>query len=455
MSQAIHGCCPRVLVHLARTAILIGCLVHPLAAGARSGAGPVAGAAAIAGASVRADAKYFHPQEQSSRPVRSSCGRRRRWKLVVAVDQYRALDRAEKLRRGGAGLPGVHADPRPARRSRRSSPGATTFTTRSPCVADGSRTACATIMRTTSSVSIWCCGLPASGSTGTMRRGRGRRSASTGWLPTRTTAALRRTNIGSTPTKHCKCRLTVMVERGSHAMAPDVDGDGRFTPGVDSINALKAQWGIRDSGSDLALVPEVVHGPAGQLRHPCLRSGVGARRRSLPSLRPVPCRKSPALVPGSGFVLGESARISSGPPSWLVRTFGDVRVGEPDGPDRPAKRSGAGSDGATPLAVRNGLRRRVHHCRPRAGGGASDDAHSGSCRRGYAARTFSRKAVALLPTDRRTLFEATVWGSYRVDAITNVLIGYGWFSGERRRQPGPRHRSPHRPIQGPPVLARQ
>jgi hypothetical protein len=23
---------------------------------------------------------------------------------------------------------------------------------------------------------------------------------------------------------------------------------------------------------------------------------------------------------------------------------------------------------------------------------------------------------------------STVWGSYRVDAITNVLIGYGWFS---------------------------
>jgi len=41
----------------------------------------------------------------------------------------------------------------------------------------------------------------------------------------------------------------VMVERGSHAMAPDIDGDGRFTPGVDSDNVLKAQWGIRDTGS--------------------------------------------------------------------------------------------------------------------------------------------------------------------------------------------------------------
>jgi hypothetical protein len=38
------------------------------------------------------------------------------------------------------------------------------------------------------------------------------------------------------------------------------------------------------------------------------------------------------------------------------------------------------------------------------------------------------EAVALLPNGKHTLFEATVWGSYRVDAITNVLIGFGWFS---------------------------
>jgi hypothetical protein len=38
------------------------------------------------------------------------------------------------------------------------------------------------------------------------------------------------------------------------------------------------------------------------------------------------------------------------------------------------------------------------------------------------------EAVALVPSGRQTLFEATVWGSYSLDAITNVLIGYGWFS---------------------------
>ena len=38
------------------------------------------------------------------------------------------------------------------------------------------------------------------------------------------------------------------------------------------------------------------------------------------------------------------------------------------------------------------------------------------------------EAVALVPNDRRVLFEATVWGSYRVDAITNFVIGFGYFS---------------------------
>ena len=43
--------------------------------------------------------------------------------------------------------------------------------------------------------------------------------------------------------------VSVLVERGSHAMAPDVNQDGRFTPGIDSTDAPKLQWGIRDTGA--------------------------------------------------------------------------------------------------------------------------------------------------------------------------------------------------------------
>jgi hypothetical protein len=39
-----------------------------------------------------------------------------------------------------------------------------------------------------------------------------------------------------------------IVELGSHANAPDVDGDGVFTPGPDGESGYKLLWGIRDHG---------------------------------------------------------------------------------------------------------------------------------------------------------------------------------------------------------------
>ncbi len=38
------------------------------------------------------------------------------------------------------------------------------------------------------------------------------------------------------------------VELGSHAMAPDIDENGRFTPGPDGHSGEKMVWGIRDEG---------------------------------------------------------------------------------------------------------------------------------------------------------------------------------------------------------------
>lgn len=39
-----------------------------------------------------------------------------------------------------------------------------------------------------------------------------------------------------------------LVEKGSHAMCPDLDGDGRFTPGTDGDPHQKFCWGLRDRG---------------------------------------------------------------------------------------------------------------------------------------------------------------------------------------------------------------
>jgi hypothetical protein len=43
-------------------------------------------------------------------------------------------------------------------------------------------------------------------------------------------------------------RPRFLVERGSHALAPDVDGDGIFTPGLDGHSGYRFLWGIRDRG---------------------------------------------------------------------------------------------------------------------------------------------------------------------------------------------------------------
>jgi len=38
------------------------------------------------------------------------------------------------------------------------------------------------------------------------------------------------------------------------------------------------------------------------------------------------------------------------------------------------------------------------------------------------------EAVVMFPVGGRRMAEATIFGSYSVDAITNVLVGTGWFS---------------------------
>jgi hypothetical protein len=40
----------------------------------------------------------------------------------------------------------------------------------------------------------------------------------------------------------------LIVELGSHALAPDIDEDGIFTPTIDGDSGSKLQWGIRDRG---------------------------------------------------------------------------------------------------------------------------------------------------------------------------------------------------------------
>jgi len=217
----------------------------------------------------------------------------------------------------------------------------------------------------------------------------------------------------------------VLVERGSHAMAPDVDGDGRFTPGIDSPSALKAQWGIRDTGSTWRGYLDSVMdkrdasalrlcGPASDLRDD-----------RCPRYTLYPVERLQRWFQDLQLTSADRDEIV-GRTSWLVRTFGDVRVENLMVP----------SDAANDRVLDRMLRRRSDSESGFVAGFTTVD-HSPALVLGHRsfwelpsgyAPDILAEAVALLPNGKHTLFEATVWGSYRVDAITNVLLGFGWFS---------------------------
>lgn len=221
--------------------------------------------------------------------------------------------------------------------------------------------------------------------------------------------------------------VTVLVERGSHAMAPDLNHDGRFTPGIDSTSVSKLQWGIRDRGSTWRWYRE------------SFMDGRGEAAVRL--CGPVPVDEADdggcprySLYPSDGLQrwfhdlqLSEGARDEVvGRTSWLVRTFGDARVEELMVPDDPANGR----------VLEQMLRRRTRSETGFVAGFTTVD-HAPTVvvgRRSFwevparHAPDVLAEAVALFTSGRRTLVEATLWGSYRVDAITNVVVGFGWFS---------------------------
>lgn len=228
--------------------------------------------------------------------------------------------------------------------------------------------------------------------------------------------------------------VNVLVERGSHAMAPDLDNDGRFTPGIDSTDTRKLQWGIRDHGSTW-----------GWYR----RSYMDGRNESAVRLcGPTPEGGTPRTdcSPYALYQANELQRwfqdlqLSTadrhavvGRTSWLVRTFGDIHVEELMVPKDPANGR----------VLDKMLHRRVSSESGFAAGFTTVD-HSPAIVVGR--RDFweiaSRRSpdvlteiVGLLPSRGPALLETTVWGSYSLDAITNLMVGVGWFSEAKSLSP--------------------
>jgi len=221
--------------------------------------------------------------------------------------------------------------------------------------------------------------------------------------------------------------LTMLVERGSHAMAPDVDRDGRFTPGIDSTAALKLQWGIRDTGATGSRYRDSFmddrDASASRLCGPT----------EAPQAEIADCLRY-ALYPADdlqswfqGFELSPRDRHDVlGRSSWLVRTFGDVQLENLMVPPDAA-------DGSVLDAmVRRGVRGTRGFVTGLTAVGRSPALIAGkryfwnmAPRR---APDIAAEGVALFSVGSRPEVEGTVWGSYTFDAITNLVFGAGWFS---------------------------
>jgi hypothetical protein len=221
--------------------------------------------------------------------------------------------------------------------------------------------------------------------------------------------------------------LTVLIERGSHAMALDVNQDGRFTPGIDSTDAPKLQWGIRDTGATgsryRASFMDNRDASAPRLCGPPEEGRVELDACPRYTLYPADDLQTWFL----GFELSPRERQDVlGQSPWWVRTFGDVRLETLMVPSDPP-------DGSVLDAM---VRRRI---RGQTGLVAGITAAANSPAVIVGQRYFwnvgprrapdvAAEAVALFSVGRRPLMEATLWGSYTIDAITNVVIGGGWFS---------------------------
>jgi hypothetical protein len=129
--------------------------------------------------------------------------------------------------------------------------------------------------------------------------------------------------------------VTVLVEKGSHAMAPDVDDDGRVTFDVDVNGKAKSFWGIRDHGESSARYrPSFTDDRTGGIRMCEVEEAAGSDDCAPYSLEPA----EPLRAWFNGSALKGAARDRTvGRTPWTVRWFGDEKIERllvaPDGPD--------------------------------------------------------------------------------------------------------------------------
>ena len=221
--------------------------------------------------------------------------------------------------------------------------------------------------------------------------------------------------------------LTVLVERGSHAMAPDINHDGRFTSSADSTATTKRLWGIRDRGTTWGRYrSSFMDGRGERSVRLCSPSTAAMAADDCKPYALYPINDLQEWFSTVHFSRADRHNVVGRTP-FLIRAFGDVRVERLMIPSDPP-------DGRALDAM---LRRRANTEAGFLVGFTATGEHVPTLVAGrrYFWNVQSRylpdvmaEAVALFPVGGRRMAEATIFGSYSVDAITNVVVGVGWFS---------------------------
>lgn len=213
--------------------------------------------------------------------------------------------------------------------------------------------------------------------------------------------------------------LHVIVELGSHAMAADLNENGRFDPGIDMNRPAKFVWGIRDAGGTWA------HFKPGHMdtREPgrCVTL-VGPGGEDAPNSYTYDLAPVSALTDAMALIARLAGDKGFGRATWAMRLFGDVdprtAVRVPPPPVDPERGTGE----ATAAAYEHGLSVGVSNL-------LSVISFYGGGRWLVAAPPrlpdLLLDAQAVVTNDRHFYYTLDSFASYRLDYISRLVVGVG------------------------------
>jgi hypothetical protein len=248
------------------------------------------------------------------------------------------------------------------------------------------------------------------------------------------TAGIPDNRYSAPPGHHVGTPLQVLVERGSHAMALDIDRNLSFDAAIDSGGYRKLVWGIRDFGDTWAAYrPSYADArPSDAVLRLTLESDADETRTHGPNTgryRLKPVSEIEERLPIESWSSADRVRIF-GRVSLLKRIFGEVDSGQllrpsahADGRDsaNPWRRVGASESGLmlglTTINVPYSWMAGARHT-------WLNDSHWPD---------LQLDGTVLFPVSKKPVYEATVFQTYPIDVIARLMLGQAVRWDEQKR----------------------